>query len=66
MQVNVAHPNGVGAWVVKKFGGSSVSSSECWATIIAQAREGLDSNRKVLIVVSALTGVTDGGRTSPD
>jgi len=46
-------------WLVMKFGGSSVTSSERWRTIARQARRGLDSNRNVLIVVSALSGVTD-------
>jgi len=46
-------------WLVMKFGGSSVSSSQRWQTIATQARRGLDSNRRVLIVVSALSGVTD-------
>jgi diaminopimelate decarboxylase/aspartate kinase len=46
-------------WLVMKFGGSSVSSSRRWATIVEQARRGLDSQHHVLLVVSALSGVTD-------
>lgn len=46
-------------WLVMKFGGSSVASSQRWVTIAEQARRGLESERYVLIVVSALSGVTD-------
>lgn len=47
------------AWVVMKFGGTSVSSAECWRTICDQARRHLEENRRVLVVVSALAGVTN-------
>ena len=46
-------------WVVMKFGGSSVSSVESWGTICSQVRMNRDAGKKVLVVVSALTGVTD-------
>jgi diaminopimelate decarboxylase/aspartate kinase len=46
-------------WVVMKFGGSSVSSAECWPTICDQARQHLLEGRRVMIVVSALSGTTD-------
>ena len=46
-------------WVVMKFGGTSVTSARCWDTIAAQAQRHLDAGRRVLIVVSALSGVTD-------
>ncbi|MGK2926332.1 MAG: bifunctional aspartate kinase/diaminopimelate decarboxylase [Lysobacterales bacterium] len=46
-------------WVVLKFGGSSVSSAACWGTIATQARRQLDAGRRVLVVVSALAGVTN-------
>ena len=46
-------------WVVMKFGGTSVSSPECWGTICGQARKHLDRGGNVLIVVSALAGVTN-------
>ena len=47
-------------WIVLKFGGSSVSSRERWDTIgqLARERAGLHGAR-VLVVVSALSGVTD-------
>lgn len=46
-------------WVVLKFGGSSVSSSARWDTICARARHHLEQGRRVLVVVSALSGVTN-------
>ena len=46
-------------WVVMKFGGTSVSSVECWGTISAQARKHLDGGKSVLVVVSALSGMTN-------
>jgi diaminopimelate decarboxylase/aspartate kinase len=46
-------------WVVMKYGGTSVSSPTCWNTIQAQAQHCLSSGKKVLIVVSALSGVTN-------
>jgi diaminopimelate decarboxylase/aspartate kinase len=46
-------------WVVMKFGGTSVSSVECWSTICEQARGHIDAGKQVMIVVSALAGVTN-------
>jgi diaminopimelate decarboxylase/aspartate kinase len=46
-------------WVVMKFGGTSVSSVDCWSTICEQARKHLDQGSNTLIVVSALAGVTN-------
>lgn len=46
-------------WVVMKFGGTSVSSAECWTTICAQARKHVGQGRLVLVVVSALSGITN-------
>ena len=46
-------------WVVMKFGGTSVSSIDCWHTICEQARQKLSDGKRVLIVVSALSGVTN-------
>ena len=45
-------------WIVMKFGGTSVSSADCWYTIAEQARQYLGEGKRVLIVVSALSGVT--------
>lgn len=47
------------AWVVMKFGGTSVSTAECWGTIREQARRHLDDGSHLLVVVSALSGVTN-------
>ena len=46
-------------WVVMKFGGTSVSSVDCWETICGQARISVEAGKPVLIVVSALSGVTN-------
>jgi diaminopimelate decarboxylase/aspartate kinase len=47
------------SWVVMKFGGTSVSSSTRWETICELAKRNTDAGHHVLIVVSALSGVTD-------
>jgi len=49
----------VQAWVVMKFGGTSVSSRERWLTIIEQAQRGRKQGNHVMLVVSALSGVTN-------
>lgn len=46
-------------WVVMKFGGTSVSSRERWQTIIEQAKRAELEGFNVLVVVSALSGVTN-------
>jgi diaminopimelate decarboxylase/aspartate kinase len=46
-------------WVVMKFGGTSVSSVECWGTICDQARKHVERGNPVLVVVSALSGMTN-------
>ena len=46
-------------WVVAKFGGTSVSTRERWETIAEVAAAHRARGRCVLIVVSALSGVTD-------
>jgi len=47
------------SWVVLKFGGTSVSSEPNWRSIAATARDRLAKGARVLIVHSALSGVTD-------
>jgi diaminopimelate decarboxylase/aspartate kinase len=47
-------------WVVMKFGGTSVSTAENWATIAGLVRNRLDSGLQPVIVHSALRGVSDG------
>ncbi len=46
-------------WIVLKFGGSSVARVDRWANITALARQRHDEGARVLIVVSALAGITD-------
>lgn len=46
-------------WVVAKFGGSSVSSVDSWRRIGEIAAAHRQRGRRVVIVVSALSGVTD-------
>ncbi len=46
-------------WLVMKFGGTSVSSAGCWTTICEQASKHIETDKRVLIVVSALSGVTN-------
>ena len=46
-------------WVVMKFGGTSVASAERWQTIRELAADRQAEGKRVLIVVSALAGVTD-------
>lgn len=46
------------AWVVMKFGGTSVSSVDNWATIARLAQKRLDDGLQPVIVHSALAGVS--------
>ena len=46
-------------WRVLKFGGSSVASAAHWSRIADAARAALDDDRHVVVVVSALAGITD-------
>jgi diaminopimelate decarboxylase/aspartate kinase len=46
-------------WIVLKFGGTSVSSLANWQNIRSIARDRLTQDAQVLIVHSALSGVTD-------
>ena len=46
-------------WVVMKFGGSSVSTAENWATIAELIKRRLDDGLKPLIVHSALKGISN-------
>lgn len=51
--------DGATDWVVLKFGGTSVSSAANWANIAATTQQRLAAGARVLIVHSALSGVTD-------
>jgi diaminopimelate decarboxylase/aspartate kinase len=46
-------------WVVLKFGGTSVSTAERWATIAAQVARQIAAGRRPLVVCSALAGVSN-------
>jgi len=46
-------------WVVMKFGGTSVSSGDCWATIAQLVRNRLADGLKPVVVHSALQGVSN-------
>lgn len=48
-----------GAWVVLKFGGTSVSNRPNWERIAAVVRARLAAGARVLVVHSALSGITD-------
>lgn len=52
-------PVAAAAWVVIKFGGTSVSTRPRWETIARIAAAHHARGRHVLIVVSALSGITD-------
>jgi diaminopimelate decarboxylase/aspartate kinase len=46
-------------WIVLKFGGTSVATPERWRTILQLAAARRAEGARVLVVVSALAGVTD-------
>ncbi len=46
-------------WVVMKFGGTSVSTLECWETIETLVRARISANERPLIVHSALSQVSN-------
>ncbi len=52
-------PRGGSAWIVLKFGGTSVSGLENWRNIAAVVRARLADGARVLVVHSAVSGVTD-------
>ena len=47
------------AWIVLKFGGTSVSSREKWETIADQVQQLVDDGRRPLVVCSAVSGISD-------
>ncbi|HEY5102879.1 MAG TPA: hypothetical protein VII70_08860, partial [Steroidobacteraceae bacterium] len=49
----------VTSWIVLKFGGTSVSSLANWTNIAEVVRQRRASGARVLLVHSALTGMTD-------
>ena len=46
-------------WVVLKFGGTSVATAERWRTILKLAAVRRAEGNRVLVVVSALSAITD-------
>ena len=46
-------------WTVIKLGGTSVSSADYWRTIAAELQERVGKGERVLVVQSAMSGVTD-------
>ncbi len=55
----VQPPGGGPGWLVLKFGGTSVSTLERWRTIRDTVRERLASGRRLVIVCSALSQVSN-------
>jgi diaminopimelate decarboxylase/aspartate kinase len=53
-------PENSQAWVVLKFGGTSVSSAANWQNIAAVVRARIAASLRPVIVHSALSGITDG------
>jgi diaminopimelate decarboxylase/aspartate kinase len=56
-------------WIVMKFGGTSVATAARWRNILELAASRRAEGARVLIVVSALSGITDGLKqlcTHPD
>jgi len=54
------------SWLVLKFGGSSVSGKWQWDTIAALVRRCLEEGHRVLLVCSAVQGVTDALQSLAD
>ncbi|MDY0067896.1 MAG: bifunctional aspartate kinase/diaminopimelate decarboxylase [Steroidobacteraceae bacterium] len=57
--VSTSASPGASAWVVLKFGGTSVSTAENWRNIAGVLRERLAEGVRPVVVHSALSGVTD-------
>jgi len=53
-------------WLVLKFGGTSVSGRRQWDTIATLARRRLDDGNRVLLVCSAVSGITNTLQTLGD
>jgi bifunctional diaminopimelate decarboxylase / aspartate kinase len=59
MSVAARAASAEGAWVVLKFGGTSVSNRANWERIAAVVRARLATGARVMVVHSAITGITD-------
>src|SRR5690606_33318299 len=51
--------SGSSQWMVMKLGGTSVSKAAWWDNAAAEIRAAREAGLRVLVVQSALTGVTD-------
>ena len=58
-QLGAPAPVSGSSWVVMKFGGSSISTADNWQTIAGLLRRRLEAGLNVLVVHSALQGVSD-------
>jgi diaminopimelate decarboxylase/aspartate kinase len=52
-------PAGESPWIVLKFGGTSISTLTNWRNIATVVRQRLDDGARVMVVHSAVTGITD-------
>jgi diaminopimelate decarboxylase/aspartate kinase len=59
MSVSTAFPVTSSAWVVLKFGGTSVSSAANWHNIAGVLRDRMAEGLRPVVVHSAMSGVTD-------
>ncbi|HET7930301.1 MAG TPA: bifunctional aspartate kinase/diaminopimelate decarboxylase [Rhodanobacteraceae bacterium] len=60
MNANASAPLASDApWVVLKFGGTSVATADRWRTIFELAKSRRAEGMRVMLVVSALSGITD-------
>ena len=59
MAAMAARSDATTPWVVLKFGGTSVSTAPRWDVITNRAKELVREGKRVLIVVSAVSGVTN-------
>lgn len=59
MPIDSRANTGARPWVVLKFGGTSVATAPRWQSILQLAKKRIDSGLRPVIVVSALSGVTN-------
>ncbi|TVS11553.1 MAG: aspartate kinase, partial [Wenzhouxiangella sp.] len=57
--MHTADRSDLNRWRVIKFGGSSVANPACWPHIAKTVQTALDEGARLLVVVSALRGITD-------
>jgi len=59
MSMSINSPSSSTPWIILKFGGTSVSQRTRWDTIGTLAKSRQDEGARVLVVVSALSGITN-------